>query len=102
MDAKEERDVEVIDIPNSFIQTRIEHEKDMAIIKTRRILVDMLLDIYSNAYEPYVTTDMKGIKQLITQCMNSIYGTLVASLLYYCKFFKTFKLNIFEMNPYDP
>jgi hypothetical protein len=45
IDAEERRDVAVVDIPNAFIQTRIEDEKDMAIIKIRGILVDMLLDI---------------------------------------------------------
>jgi hypothetical protein len=33
VDAEEEREVAVIDIPNAFIQTRIESEKDIAIIK---------------------------------------------------------------------
>jgi len=32
IDAEEERDVATIDIPNAFIQTRVEDEKDMAII----------------------------------------------------------------------
>jgi hypothetical protein len=33
INAKEGRDVTVIDIPNAFIQTRVEDEGDMAIIK---------------------------------------------------------------------
>ena len=33
IDTEEDRDVAVINIPNAFIQTRIEDEKDMAIIK---------------------------------------------------------------------
>ena len=75
--AREERDVAVTDIPNAFMQTQIEHENDMAIIKIRGILVDMLLDIAPNVYGLYVTIDRKGIKQLINQCMNAIYGTMV-------------------------
>ena len=31
IDAEERRDVAVVDVPNAFIQTRIEDEKDMAI-----------------------------------------------------------------------
>ena len=100
--AREERNVAVIDIPNDFIQTRIKHEKDMASINIRGILVDMLLDIYPDVYGPYVTTDRKGIKQLITQCMNAIYVSMLASILYYFKFCKTLKLNKFKMNPYNP
>ena len=33
IDAEEERDVAVIDIPNAFIQTRVENEKDMVYIR---------------------------------------------------------------------
>ena len=43
IDAQERRGVAVIDVPNAFIQTRIEDEKDMAFIKIRSALVDILL-----------------------------------------------------------
>jgi hypothetical protein len=33
IDAKEERDITVVDIPNAFVQTRVKNEKDMAFIK---------------------------------------------------------------------
>ena len=45
IDAEEERDVAAIDIPNAFIQTRVEDEKDMVIIRVRGVLVDMLCKI---------------------------------------------------------
>ena len=61
----------------------------MAIINIRWILVDMLLDIAPDVYEPYVTTESRRIKKMITQFMNAIYGTMVASILDYYKFFKT-------------
>jgi phosphopantetheinyl transferase len=54
----------------------------MAIIKIRGVLVDMLLEIASDVYKDFVTTDKKGTKQLIVQCQNAIYGTMVASLHY--------------------
>jgi hypothetical protein len=69
-DAEEERDVAVNDIPNAFIQTRIDKEEDMAIIKIRGVLVDMLLDIAPDIYQPYVTTDKKGIKQLVGMTLD--------------------------------
>jgi hypothetical protein len=110
IDAEESRDVPVVDIPNAFIQNRIEDEKDMAIIKIHKILVDMLLDIAPDAYTPYVTVDKKevvtvdkkGVKQLIVQCLNAIYGTMMASLLYYSKFRKSLTKIGFIFNPYDP
>ena len=45
IDAEEERDVAVIDIPNAFIQTRVENEKDMVYIRIRGVLVDLLIEI---------------------------------------------------------
>ena len=84
------------------MQTQIEHENDMAIIKIRGILVYVLLDLSPDVYGTYGTTDRKGIKKLVTQCINVTYVTMVASLLCYCKFCKTLKLNKFNMNPCDP
>jgi hypothetical protein len=89
INAKEERDVTVINIPNAFIQTRVEAEEDMAIIKIRGVLVDILIQIAPDLYKSYVMTDQKGMKQLLVQCQNVLYGTMVASLLYYHKFTKS-------------
>jgi hypothetical protein len=104
IDAEEERDVTVIDIPNAFIQTRVEDEKDiMAIIKICGVLVDILVEISPDAYKSYATTDKKGVRQLLVQCQNALYGTMVASLLYYRKWFTTSLMETgFEINSYDP
>jgi hypothetical protein len=51
INAEEGRDVAVVDIPNVFIQTCIEDKKDMAIIKIRGILVDILEEIAPDVYK---------------------------------------------------
>ena len=102
IDAEERRDVAVVDIPNAFIQTRVEDEKDMAIIRVRGLLVDILVELAPEFYSEYVTVDRKGNKQLILQCQNAIYGTMVASLLFYRKFCKTLVREGFKCNPYNP
>jgi hypothetical protein len=102
IDAEEGRDVTVIDIPNAFIQTQVEDKGDMATIKIRGVLVDILVQIAPDVYKPYVTTDKKGTKQLLVQCQNALYGTMVASLLYYHKFTKSLTSVRFEINPYNP
>jgi hypothetical protein len=102
IDAKEGMDVAVIYIPNAFIQMRVEDEGDMAIIKIRGVLVDILVQIAPDVYKSYVTTDKKGTKQLLVQCQNALYGTMVASLLYYRKFTKSLTSVRSEINPYDP
>jgi hypothetical protein len=102
INAEEGRDVTVIDIPNTFIQVQVEDEGDMAIIKIRGVLVDILVQIAPDVYKSYVTTDKKGMKQLLVQCQNALYGTMVASQLYYHKFTKSQMSVRFEINPYDP
>jgi hypothetical protein len=102
MDAEEGRAVAVVDIPNACVQTRVENEKGMAFIKIRGVLVDILVEIAPDVYRSYVSSDKKGMKQLLVQCQNALYGTMVASLLYYCKFVKSLTGVGFIINPYDP
>jgi hypothetical protein len=102
IDAEEERDVAVVDIPNVSVQTRVENEKDMAFIKIRGIQVDILVEIIHDVYKPYVLKDKKGMKQLLVHCQNALHGTMVASLLYYQKFSKILTDIEFVINPYDP
>jgi hypothetical protein len=102
IDAEEEQDAAVVDIRNALVQTRVENEKDMAFIKIRGILVDILVEIAPDVYKSYVSNDKKGSKQLLVQCQNALYGTMVASLLYYRKFIKSLMDIDFVINPYDP
>jgi hypothetical protein len=102
IDAEEEWDVAVVDIPNACIQTCVENKKDMAFIKIRGILVDIMVEITPDVYKFYVSKDKKGSKQLLVQCQNALYGTMVSSLLYYRKFVKSLTDIDFVINPYDP
>jgi hypothetical protein len=61
----------------------------------------MLVDIAPKIYGPYVTTNKKGEKILLVQCMNALYGSMVASLMFYKKLVKALKLYGFQYNPYD-
>jgi hypothetical protein len=101
VDAEEGRDVAVIDTPNAFAQTRVEDEKDMAFIKIRGVLVDILVDVAPDVYKKHVTKDKKGVAQLLVQCQNALYGTMVASLLCYRKFVKSLTSVGFIVNPHD-
>jgi hypothetical protein len=44
------------------MQTHVENEKDMAFIKIRGILVDILVEIAPDVYKSYVSKDNKGMK----------------------------------------
>jgi hypothetical protein len=74
----------------------------MEFIKIRGILVDILVEIAPDVYKSYVSKDTKGSKQLLVQCQKALYGTMVASLLYYQKFIKSLTDIDFVINPYDP
>jgi hypothetical protein len=91
-----------VDIPNAFVQTIIEDEKDKALICICGPLVDILVSIAANVFEPYVMVCKKGKKQLLDQCLTALYGTMMASLLYCKKFIKSLKSKGFKLNPYDP
>ena len=89
----------MVDIPNAFIQTRVQHQMDMNVINIRRLLVYILLEIAPDIYDTSVTTYRKGIKQLVVQCQNSIYVTIMVSLMNYQKFRESMELEGYEFNP---
>ena len=91
----------IIHIPNGFIQTQVEREKDQVIIRICGVVVDWLVSIAPDVYSHYNTLDKKSNKQLLVECLNAIYGTMVAGLLYYCKFSESLAKK-FISNPYDP
>ena len=50
------------------------------------MLVDILVKIAPDVYKDYVKVNNKGEKQILVKCPNALYGTMMASLLYYQKF----------------
>jgi hypothetical protein len=103
IDAQEDRDAAVVDIPNAFVQTVVDEEdaEHRVIVRIRGPLVDILVSIVPDIYGPYVTTNKCGQKVLIVECLNAVYGTMVAALLYYKKFVKSLTKQGFKLNPYD-
>jgi hypothetical protein len=78
VDANENRDVAIVDTPDAFFQTIFGDENDKALICIRGPLVDILVSIAPNVYEPHVTVGKKGKKQLLVQGLTALYGTMVA------------------------
>jgi hypothetical protein len=62
-------------------------------------VVDILLEIDYNFYNKYATINKKGEKVLLVQCMNALYGSMVASLMFYKKLVAALKSYGFECNP---
>ena len=103
VDAEEEREVAVIDMLNAFIQTVVQDQAKHVIIRIRGMRVNMLVRIAPKVYQDYITFfDEHGNMQILVECLNTLYGTMVASLLYYQKFTNSLRENGCEVNPYDP
>ena len=61
-------------------------------------MVEMLVKIVPKVYSPYVTTNKKGKRILLVQCMNALYGSMVALLMFYKKLVLALKSYGFEYN----
>ena len=103
IDAKEEREVAVVDIPNAFIQTENErlqdhHKKDILKVKGR--LADMLIMIAPEVYGAYATKE-NGITVIYLEILRALYGMIKSPLLFYRKLRKDLEEAGFKINPYD-
>jgi hypothetical protein len=83
VDAIKKRENAIINIPNAFIQTVVMDKNKRVIVCIHGMLVDILVKIAPDVYKDYITMNKKGEKQLLIECLNMLYGTMVASLLYY-------------------
>ncbi len=69
IDAHEDRDIVVVDIPNAFIQTVVNEEdaEHCVIVRIRGPLVDILVSIVPDVYGPNVSMNKSGQKVLIVE-----------------------------------
>jgi hypothetical protein len=101
IDTLEDLDIAIINIPNAFVQTVVKDEDYHVIVSIRGPLVDILVSIAPDVYGPYVSTNKAGQKVLLVQCLNAVYGTMVAALLYYKKFVKSLTKQRYKINLYN-
>jgi hypothetical protein len=80
VDAQKNRNMAIVDSLNTFIQTVMEDDKDKAVMKIRGHMADILVKVTPKVYGSYVSTNKQGRKQLLVECLNAIYGMMVASL----------------------
>ena len=82
INAAEERDVAVIDIPNAFIQTRIKNNEDKVVLRLIGKLTDILIKTAPEIYLKHITINRKGETVLYVRALNAIYGIMKAVLLF--------------------
>ena len=80
VDALEEQDIAIINIPNAFIQTRVQDAKDRVIIRITGVIVDWLVKAALKVYAKYVAVNSRKEKSLLVECVNAIYRTMLAGL----------------------
>ena len=103
IDAKENREVAIVDLPNAFIQTENELLKDhhdLDIMKVRGSLAEMLAEIDPKCYGPYLTKE-NGISVLYLEILRAMYGMIKSPLLFYRKLRRDLESIGFKLNPYD-
>ena len=72
VNAQEERDVAVVNVPNAFAQTVVsEDDKEhQVIVRIRGPLVDVMVSIAPDVYGPDVTTNKSGQQVLIVEYLT--------------------------------
>jgi hypothetical protein len=83
------------------IKTLLSSISPCAVVRIRGPLVDILASIAPDVYGPYMSTNKAGQKVLLVECLNAVYGTMVAALLYYKKFVKSLTKQGYKINLYN-
>ena len=99
IDAREGREVAVVDIPNAFVQTDMEGER--VVMKMRGKLAELLVKVAPEIYREFVTIE-RGQKVLYVELQKTLYGMLKSALLFYRKLRSDLESIGFKVNPYDP
>ena len=99
IEAHENRDVAVIDIPNAFVQTDFEGE--MVVMKVRGQLAEILVSMAPEIYKPFVCRENNQMVVYL-KVKKAIYGLIQSALLFYNKLRRDLESIGFKINPYDP
>ena len=102
IDAAEGWDVATIDIPNAFIQTRLDDDSNKVLMRLHGKLTELMVEVAPKIYSKYVSVDSKGELVLYVHLLNVLYGIMKVALLYYEHFVCDITVIGFKLNPYDP
>ena len=99
IDAYENRNVTVFDVPGAFLQPEMPEKDGMVLLKMTGTMVDLMCEV-NPEYIPTVIYE-NGRKVLYMRVLRSLYGCIEAALLWYKLFSTTLTDMGFEINPYD-
>ena len=99
IDAHEERDVAVIDLPGAFLHAEMD---DVVHMVMRGRLAELMAETAPEIYRKYITYGKNGEAILYVTLQKALYGCLKSALLFYKKLVSEITGLGFELNPYDP
>ena len=97
VDALENCDVAIVDVPGAFMQADMDELVHMHFTRT---MIDLLLQIDPDMYGPYVTYE-NGEKVIYVELLKVLYGTLRAAILFWRKLNAKLLEDGYTPNPYD-
>ena len=98
INAYEERDTAIFDVPGAYLHAKIPDDK-FAILKIEGEFVDIMCDV-----NPEYKDDVRyenGKKVLYVQILMALYGMIESALLWYTLYVEVLHKEGFEINPYD-
>jgi hypothetical protein len=98
VDALENRDVAIVDVPGAFMQADMD---ELVHVRFTGTMVEQLLMIDPEMYEPYIVYEGKQ-KVLYVELLKALYGTLRAARLFWEKLSGKLLEEGYVANPYDP
>ena len=100
IDAKQNRDVITLDIPNAFVQTPVPESDEKVIMRITDLLVDHLENLFPSTYKQCVTIENQT-KIIYVEMKKALYGMLLSSFLFYKHFRKDHESIGSKINPYE-
>ena len=80
IEAKQNRDIMTLDIPNAFVQTPIPQDGDKVMMNIRGPLVDILCEICPGVFGNFEIYEGKQ-KVLYVMMLKALYGMMIAYIL---------------------
>jgi hypothetical protein len=99
IDAYEERDVAIVDVPGAFLSANVDEEVIMTI---RGRLAELMVKAAPNIYRKFITLDANNQPILYVKLQKALYGCLRSALLFYEELVGDLKSQGFNSNMYDP
>jgi hypothetical protein len=99
IDAHEERDVAIVDVPGAFLSADMDGEVIMTIWGR---LAELMVKSAPNIYRKYITLDANNQPILYVKLQKALYGCLRSALLFYEKLVRDLTSQGFKINQYDP